>query len=422
MILRPAEVIPALIGLPIYEGLILGTVALSYRNLRWQLSKQALCQQPITICILGILVAVILSHVSHLYLYGAQESAVSLLKTTIYYLLLVGLVDTPERLRRFLRWVAVVSSLMISLCVVDYLGVYDLEFVQHTSDSDGVTLTNTDNRIHRMNGTGLFSDPNDISLLIVATGVLCVYFLSDKARGAGRFGWLVPLGLLASALLFTHSRGGLLAAGGAAFILVLLRYGRKAAFAMAAMGVCLLPFIAGRQGSIDLSSGTGHERLLLWRDGLQAIKSPDILFGVGQGLYAEFAGLVAHNSFVHAYVELGLFGGTFFFGCFFFAAVSLYRLRYFSLSTFAPELVRLTPYVAAVMAGWGTGLLSLSRCYVVPTYMVFGIAACFFNCAGRAMCPPRALVTWNRKIALRLAGASLGMFVCLNVFVYIFAQ
>ena len=39
-------------------------------------------------------------------------------------------------------------------------------------------------------------------------------------------------------------------------------------------------------------------------------------------LLCFLAGLVAHNSFVHAFVELGLFGGTFFFGCFFFTALS----------------------------------------------------------------------------------------------------
>ena len=45
---------------------------------------------------------------------------------------------------------------------------------------------------------------------------------------------------------------------------------------------------------------------------------------------ADLAGLVAHNSFVHAYVELGFLGGTFFFGCFLFAGLAGRRERLLS--------------------------------------------------------------------------------------------
>lgn len=421
MILRPAELISALADLPIYEGFILGALALSLPAVKQHLSISALKQQPITLCVVGVLCAVAMSHASHMYLYGTRESSILFLKTMIYYILLVGLIDTPQRLRRLLAVIAVVSTIMISICVVDYLGMLDLRVVNHAAEFDGVNLAGEERSIERMNGTGLFSDPNDISLLIVATAILSLHFLTDTSRGERRFGWLVPIAIMAIALLCTRSRGGLLAAGAAGTILMMSRYGKKTAIVFAALGICAVAFIAGRQGSIDLSSGTGQDRIQLWRDGISALSSPAILFGIGQGMYEEIAGLVAHNSFVQAYVELGLFGGTLFFGCFFFAALALYRLNKTPREIGDPAMERLRPYMAALLAGWAAGLMSLSRCYVVPTYMIIGITAAYLNLVGISLRPPQLLVWWDKKHVIRLASGSMMLFAAFYVFVNVFA-
>src|SRR6185436_17415148 len=105
-----------------------------------------------------------------------------------------------------------------------------------------------------------------------------------------------------------------------------------------------------------------------------------LLFGIGMDEYIKHAGYVAHNSFVHAFVELGYFGGTLFFGSFFFAVLALYRMsKLNAIRDPRSELGRLHPYLAAMLAGWSTGLLTLSRCYVVPTYIVLGTIAVFIN-------------------------------------------
>ena len=57
----------------------------------------------------------------------------------------------------------------------------------------------------------------------------------------------------------------------------------------------------------------------LWYAGLVEMKRFP-LFGIGAGMYPDFVdGRVAHNSFVHAFVELGIFGGVIFLGAFWFA-------------------------------------------------------------------------------------------------------
>ncbi|MFN0197616.1 MAG: O-antigen ligase family protein [Planctomycetaceae bacterium] len=423
LFIRPAELIPALAAWPIYEAFIVGTALFSLGAMRDRFRWSNLKRQPISLCAVGLLAAIPLSHVMHMYLYGIQTSSVAFLKTLIYYALLISIVDSPQRLRTFIKAVAVFASVMISLCVTDYLGVFDFQFIEHISDRDGTTLTGDVHRVFRMRGTGIFHDPNDISILIVAAGILCAYFLFEPGKSVlARCVWAFPILWLMTGLLCTRSRGGLLALAGALFAAMVTRYGRKMGLAAGLCGLLLLPMVAGRQGDIDLEGGTGQARILLWRDGFQTIKSADFFFGIGHDLYAEVAGLVAHNSFVHAYVELGIFGGTLFFGCYFFAFWGLYRLSQLPYADMHPDLVRFRPYMAALLTGWGVGLLSLSRCYVVPTYLILGLAACYLDMAGRNLKPARPLVWWDRRHAWRLATTSMGFLFSLFVVVLVFAR
>ena len=422
LFLRPAEIIPPLAGLPIYEVLILATAGLSFQSVIRKLRWNSLRNSPITICVLGLLAATALSHASHAYLYGLRTSTIFVAKTLVYFVLMIAVVDTPDRLRRFALTTAVCSSAMVALCVVDYVGIVDFPFIQHVADRDGVLATGEANKVLRMRGTGIFQDPNDLALLIVGTLMLCAYLLSNSALGAVRFAWLGPIAILLSGLFYTRSRGGLLAFAGAIFALILARCGKKVAIAIGVCGVLAIPAVAGRQGEIDLESGTGHERLLLWREGIVAVMSPDLLFGIGQGLYGDLAGLVAHNSFVHAYVELGLFGGTLFFGCFFFAGWAFYRMRRDRIPIVVPELKRFFPYACAIAMGWCVGMLSLSRCYVVPTYMVIGLMAVYVEMLGKQTTPPRPLLTWSQSSVTRLTAASGMFFAAIVVFVRVMAR
>ena len=119
-----------------------------------------------------------------------------------------------------------------------------------------------------MNGTGIFSDPNDISLLIIATSVICFSFVMDKQRSGFRILWLLPIALLAFGLVCTKSRGGILAAAGAGGIMLMFRYGKGVAITLGVLGLAVAPILLGRQANIDLSDGTGHDRIMLWREGL----------------------------------------------------------------------------------------------------------------------------------------------------------
>jgi hypothetical protein len=420
--LRPAEIVPELLGLPIYEGLIFSCLFLSLNVVRNEILPSSLFHNPTTICVLGVWLACALSHATHGAATDLKDAVILFFKTALYYLLFVACVDTPKRFKMFVLNTVCCAVLMVGLCVVDYFEWVDFTFVTHVSDRDGEDDTGAVEIVLRMRGTGIFEDPNDISLLIVASIILCFYFLTDKVFGFLRGLWLLPMGVLVTGLLCTRSRGGLLSLGAGFLTYILLRFGRGWSVLAGAIGLILLPVVAGRQGEIDIEDGTGQERIQMWAEGLDAIKSPDIVFGIGQGLYADLAGLVAHNSYVHAYVELGFFGGTFFFGCFFFSALALFRVTDPKLELKHPELRRFAPYLAAILAGWGVGLFSLSRCYVVSTYMVIGMASSFIALAGPRLRTPCWLIAWNKQHVQRLILASAGLLSFLYVFVKVFAR
>ncbi|MEO6810104.1 MAG: O-antigen ligase domain-containing protein, partial [Isosphaeraceae bacterium] len=134
----------------------------------------------------------------------------------------------------------------------------------------------------------------------------------------------------------------------------------------------------GRQTRLSTSEGTAQGRMMLWIDGIRLLSHSPIL-GIGAGQYAEELGQVAHNSFVHANVELGLAGGTAFLTLFYLPIRTLQRISPRHAEILDPELARLRPFLMSMIVGYAVGLLSISRCYVVPTYMVAGFAAAYLR-------------------------------------------
>lgn len=422
LFLRPAELFSWVGELPLYEVLILSSLGLAATSVEPHFHWTALIRQPITLCAAGLLPAVAISHLQHFYLGGLVDSVPNFLKTLLYYALVITVVNSPRRLRAFLWNVALCTSVMVALCLFDYWGVVDLEFIVHLQDVDGHDDDGNPIIVHRMRGTGIFQDPNDLAMVIVAGSVLASYFLTDHKLGIWRWLWLCVFFVFAASIWETKSRGGMLAGCAVILTMACFRFGPKFAAVLGVLAIASLPVLAGRAGNISLSEGsTGHERIEMWREGYAALKSPNLFFGVGHNMYADYAGLVAHNSFVHTYVELGIIGGSLFFGCWYFAAVQLYRMGRLTQPVWHAELARMRPFIGALLAGWCTSMMSLSRPYVVPTFLILGIAAAYLNLVWIHTPQGQPLVLWGHKQFWRLAGASAATFVGFYLFTVIAA-
>jgi O-antigen ligase len=145
----------------------------------------------------------------------------------------------------------------------------------------------------------------------------------------------------------------------------------------ACAGPLLLGLLSGRQADLSLDTETSRERIPLWNDALDLFRAHPVL-GVGQGNFERAEGLVAHNSFIQCFVELGWVGG----GCFvagFYLAMRIVLQRLAPNPAAAPlgSSLAFRPYLAAAIAAYVIGMMSLTRSYLVPTYLMLGLATAY---------------------------------------------
>jgi O-antigen ligase len=421
LFVRPAELVPAVEGWPIYAVLATFALAAALAVVLPQLALASLIERPITACVLGMLVAVVLSHLTIPFVWAARVSGTEFLKVVLYYLLLVGVVDSAARMRHFLGWLVKLGVIVTGLALLQYHGWIDIPALAEVEH--GFTDAETGERsvVVRMVSTGIFNDPNDLCLLLVLTMAACVHGFeySDSSR---RYFWLAPLALFGYALTLTHSRGGFLGMLAAVVVFIWVRLGWRRGLPIASIALPVMFFVfAGRQTELAVGEGTAQERIQLWSNGLTLFRQAPV-FGIGYGRFVEEVEKVAHNSFVHTFAELGFFGGTIFLGAFAIAFRSVQRLGASDTAAamIDPDLLRLRPYLLAIMAGYVVGMMSLSRAYVVPTYVILGLAAAYVEIGRASSGVPLPRVGFG--LAARVGALSVAFLACTYVFVRLFVQ
>lgn len=418
LFIRPAEIVPDLQALPIYNWLIVINLFAAGPGIIDHLTQGSIREKPVTVCVLGVFAGVFLSHFVKLDLWSARFGALEFAKVVAYYLILVVTVNTRTRFAIFLTVAAALILTINGLAVLHYHGVIEIPSLTVLMQNDYDPLTGERFVIPRMQATGIFGDPNDLSMIIVAGSIMCLAGFFYRGLGLFRFLLLAPTAFLVYSLTLTQSRGGLLAFIAALGVMVYLRFGKLKSVAL---GVVVVPVVlagfGGRQSDIGgaLTGGTGAARAELWSDGLQEFKRAPV-FGIGYKMYHEEVGQVAHNSFVHVLVELGLLGGTPFLGVFVLLAFTCYRLRSHRLEIRDAALHHLYPFVFAILVAYIISMMSLSRAYSVPTYFVAGLAASYVTITqGQTSLKP---ITLSPRLCVGLLLGSIGFL----GFIYIYIR
>lgn len=461
LFIRPSELVPELGEVELYRYVIAACLLVSLPAVVQQVFSRSLGVPPVAACVLGLFPAVILSHLANGNGEEAFEQGTSFLKIVAYFLLVLSLITTTARLRQFLCWLGVFCAILTVIAVVRYhssfgtpsqqpppepeSSVSSLEpkekkkTMNHVAVAEKVRDPETGVLVdvQRMCGTGIFNDPNDLALVLVTAIPLCLWWLTDPKRKSTRPLCIALILLFAYALFLTHSRGGLLALMAGLGALFYLRFGpAKAILAgMLALPIPLVVF-AGRMTSISTSEGTGQTRIQLWSDALFYFQQQP-LFGVGLDNYGSVSSHVAHNSYLHSYVELGMLGGTFFVGAFYFALHGLYRARSAQQTPGAenlperaehtppqpappdadPELQRLHPYLMAMFVAYAVGISFLSRGNIVPTYLMLGLAVVYMRLRATG-----TTIAWCKLVPMRLAAVSVGYLIVSYTFVRVFVS
>lgn len=420
LMLRPAEIVNDWAELPIYNMLMIACLVASVLPILRQLTPQVLASTPITVCVLGLFAAVVLSHVANGNLLYARLMGYEFLKTVAYYLLLIGLVDSRERLRGFFRTLVLMIGLMATLTLLHHHGVIELQSLETLTRDEIDPSTGQVYSILQLQGTGIFNDPNDLCLILIVGMALCLCLMFGSDGGLFRLFWLAPLMLFGYTLALTNSRGGFLGLLVGIMAGLMARFGAKRSIPLMILTIpAMFVLFAGRQTNLSTSSGTGQARVQLCLAGLGVFRNSP-LFGIGQGLCAETIGQETHHSFIHCYPDMGFLGGTLFLAMYALSFECLAKLGRRGIEVIDHELRRMRPYLVGMLVGYATGMCSVSRAYIVPTYMIPALIVVYARLA--ATDPPTSHRRLDGRFVRDATLLGLAFLVVAHIYVHFFAR
>jgi O-antigen ligase len=392
LFIRPAEIIPGLIGLPFYAVTLAACLVLSYASIARHVTSAPLSHQPITACVLGFAASAIASNIARFQITESIETLNMFTNILIYFFLLVSLVNTFKRLDRFLLWLALGAALVNAMAILDFNGNISLLNMNKYKESG------------RMSASGLFGDPNDMSFLLVQNMLSFLYFATKPGSSPLlRWIWLGPMVFLGYGLTLTQSRGGMLALLAGLGTYLVFRYGRRAI----PVGIILLPVLlyvfGGRQVDFDAGEGSAQSRLHLWDTYWELFRTNPLL-GIGCNNSLMYTHHVAHNSYIGAFAELGFFGGAMFLGAFAIAIWELWQVRPARVFHADPLLAHMLPFLAGSVTAYIVGMISLSRAYAIPTYNVLGLTVAYLAIVQTNPPVPRTRIDANCLGAIVMLG------------------
>lgn len=416
LFLRPQDLAPSLAIIPLYNSLIVINLIVAapaiFQHLRggWK-------RAPATVCVAGIFAALVLSLIARSDFAGAWHWGLEFAKIAAYFLLLIAVLTTARRFTVFLAAIVALTVILAGLSVAHFHGQVAIPTIAHAREFTYDPVTGDQSTNLRLAAFGVFADPNDLSMIVVLSMLICLGGVFYRDLKATRLALLVPLGFLGYVLALTQSRGGILALLAGLGVFLVNRYGllrSTIAYAGVLAGVLLL--FGGRQVDFGegIASGTGSQRTDLWYAGLKMLKWSPVV-GMGQGQFVQEQGLVAHNSYVQALAEWGLLGGTMFIGLFYVVLLLVWRLKPVRRQIRSPALRSFHPYVLGALAAYAASMLTLTRCDVVPTYLVAGLGVSYERLARRGTELPA--LNFTPSLLGRMVLVTLAFIVMLYVYI-----
>lgn len=297
IMIRPQEfLLPA--GSSGVVMLVLGAAAIA-----WVIGKKKDLSYPQLTLLTGFYLVLPLSEIMSGNGSDASQAVSIFFPAWLLYLVISSSIDSLEQLRRFVY---------LLVFLVSIIAVHSIQQYYLGSGWAGAEIL-IENGTPRVRYLGIFHDPNDLGILFVSALPLAWYAYKEYRDSALRYFFVIALALIVWALLLTKSRGGLLALG---FVLMLALWRHFDYFKAGVISVGLAVVGAGlqlRKESLGGGDQSSLDRIDGWAIGMDLFQS-NPLFGVGYNHFMDYYFLTAHNSYVLALAETGLFGYLFWVG------------------------------------------------------------------------------------------------------------
>jgi hypothetical protein len=364
--LRPTDLIEGWSQVPVV--MIMSVVSAPFLAMELLQHPRRLIELPQDRLLLGYWFAITLSNLASGWLGGALLGFTAFAQVVFQYVLIRTAIRRPSQLRG-------VVWLLIGIMMFHAAS----GIVQHSTGFGfgGVEPMLTDGQL-RIRSIGIFNDPNDLALFIlVGVPFLMATWLGRGVPMRARLLALTITVPLILAVHYTNSRGAVLGLGAAFAVFGWRRFGRTTGTAVVILGLAgLVALGPSRMQETDTEEASAQGRIQAWGAGLQMLISRP-LTGVGYSRFTDYnPGLVAHNSYVHSFAELGLLGGACFVGMVFWYFESLRRVARRGHGRRYPLGVWHDAFVATG-AGFFVGVCFLSRQYNPVPYTLLALGACY---------------------------------------------
>jgi probable O-glycosylation ligase (exosortase A-associated) len=290
------------------------------------------------------------------------------LKYLAIFFLVANTVDDHPRAVRLVHVAAWASAIPATMAIWSYL------HGEHLVEGD------------RAAWIGIFGNPNDLAYYLVIGIALCLGARESTSRPVLRFAFLGAMATIATGIVLTQSRGGLVASGVVIGLWLVrgLRRGRAAigVAVMAVMAIYFAPQATWQRAETinhyeDDASAQG--RIDAWRTGVNVFRDRPMT-GVGAGAFtlawAEWAPgdagapRTTHNTFVQLLAETGLPSLALFIGALAVAALGLRRA-----ARRAAESTAIARTVQVGLGGYVVCSLTGGLAWSWPLYLLLGLAS-----------------------------------------------
>jgi putative inorganic carbon (HCO3(-)) transporter len=359
------QLFPILEGLQIVKFTAIG-VALLFLNSREEIiNRIRLRDAPQAKLIVAMLVLAAATIPFAIWPYGSLRYTVdAFAKNVIFVYLLLQTVRSDRDLR-------IIAAVMVAGC-----GVLVLPMITHIGPV--VTYKADPTRI----AVGGTYDANDLALLF-DVAIPFAFFSVKSSRPAVKAILIASMLLMLIGMVKTESRGGLLGLLVVLAIILLRSSGQARKYTLMALAAAAVFFMFAAppaywnrmdtiyhyQGDYNLNEAGG--RIMVWKNGLKMI-SASPLIGVGIGCFPMeheklsevHLQMAAHNAFLQAAAELGVFGLLLFVGIITVSLNTARRVRHdIRQGLISAELSWLASATEASFLGFVTGAFFLSHAY-----------------------------------------------------------
>ena len=245
---------------------------------------------------------------------------------------------------------------------------------------------------------GVFNDPNDLGLALVSIAPYILYRSMPYNPVFISF-----FGLIFTGVYFTDSRGTIVSfIAGIGIYFVFKKRNFKGLIIAGLFALVLLMFGPSRVSEINTTETSSHGRIEAWFQGFKMMSHHPIL-GVGPNNFTEHHFITAHNSYVLAAAETGIFGFILFNGIIFIPIYIGGRIIF--LEKNEESINFLSALLGCAVAGC-VSINFLSRTYIMVPYMNIAV----LSAACRSCCPDIYIQEINRISIYHLILLSFLMF------------